>query len=72
MKLKDIISRIVDNYYKIVVETFDSETNLIKDRYIIKPHSCDSNNIPEDVLDTEVGMIVVHFDSLVIAVEERK
>lgn len=72
MKVKDIISRIVDNYYKIVIETFDSETNLIKDRYVIKPHSFDFTNIPEDVLDTEVGMIVVHFDSLVIAVEERK
>ena len=63
MKVKDIISRIVDNYYKIVIETFDSETNLIKDRYVIKPHSF-------DFLDTEVGIIVVHFDSLVIAVEE--
>lgn len=70
MKVKDIISRIVDNYYKIVVEVFDGETDLIKERYFIEPHS--DGNIPEDVLNTEVEMIVVHFDSLVISVAERK
>lgn len=72
MKVKDIIPRMVDNYYKVIVEVFDSETDLIKERYTIKPHSCDFTNIPEEVWESEVGMIVVHFDSLVIAVEERK
>lgn len=72
MKVKDIFSRMFDNYYKVVVEVFDSETNLIKERYTIKQHSRDFTNIPENVWESEVDMLVVHFDSLVIAVEERK
>ena len=68
MKVKDILSKIVDNYYKIVVEAFDSETNLIKQRYYIMPHSADRSNIPPDVMENEVGMIIPHFDSLVISV----
>ena len=69
MKAKDVLSHIVDNYYKIVVEVFDKDTQLIKDRYYIKPHAVVSANIPSHVLDKEC-MIVVHFDSLVISVEE--
>lgn len=72
MKVKDILSKTVDNYMKIVVEVFDPDTNLIKERYTIEPHHANFTNIPEDVLETEVGMIIVHFDSLVISVWERR
>ena len=72
MKTRDIISRIVDNYYKICIEVFDPETNLIKKRHYIQPHKVVLTDIPEDVLDLEVKMIVPHFDSLVISVSERK
>lgn len=71
MKVKDVISTMVDNYLKIVVEVFDRETHLIKERYYIKPHAVDFTSIPEVVWDTKVGMIVLHYDSLVISVEER-
>ena len=70
MKVKDILSKIINNYYKIVVEVFDSETNLIKQRYYIKPHSADRSNIPPDVMEKEVGMIIPHFDSLVISAKD--
>ena len=70
MKVKDIISHMVDNYRKVVVEVFDSKTHLIKDRFVIQPHAVDFTNIPESVWESEVGMIVVHFDSLVISVGE--
>lgn len=72
MRVKDILSKTVDNYMKIVVEVFDPDTNLIKTRYTIEPHRVIFTNIPEDVLETEVGMIIVHFDSLVISVWERR
>lgn len=72
MKVKDIISRTVDNYIKIVVEVFDNNTHLIKERYYIQPHATNFTNIPEKVWETEVGMIVLHFDSLVISVNEGK
>lgn len=68
MKVKNILSRIVDNYYKIVIEVFDSESNMIKVRYYIEPHATNHFNIPADVKEKEVGMIIPHFDSLVIAV----
>lgn len=68
MKVKDIFRAMVDNYLKVVVEVFDSETHLIKQRYKIKPHSSDYYIIPEDVWNKEVGMVVVHFDSFMIAV----
>lgn len=71
MKVKDIISKMVDNYLKISIEVFHPHTLLIKNRYYIKPHSIDYGNIPNDVLDAEVDMLVLHFDSLVISVEER-
>lgn len=70
MKVKDIISHIVDNYLKIVVEVFDSKTHLIKERYSIPPHANAFGGIPEDVWEMEVGMLVVHFDCLVISVME--
>lgn len=72
MKVKDIIGKTVDNYMKIVVEVFDPDTNLIKERYPIEPHRANFTNIPEDVWETEVGMIILHFDSLVISVWERR
>ena len=70
MKVKDIISNMVDNYLKVVIEVFDHNTNLIKDRYYIEPHSVDFTNIPHRVWNTEVGMIVLYYDSLVISVSD--
>lgn len=70
MKVKDILSKIVDNYYKIVVEVFDSETNLIKQRYYIQPHSVDRLIPHKDVMEKEVEMIIPHLDSLVISVKD--
>lgn len=70
MKVKDVMSKIVDNYYKIVIEVFDGKTNLIKERYYIHPHSVDYSNIPQDVWEKEVGMIIPYFDSLAISVTD--
>lgn len=70
MKVNDIVSKILDNYYKIIIEVFDSETNLIKDRFTIKPHSPGHGDLPKDVLGMKVEAIIVHFDSLVICAEE--
>lgn len=69
MKVKDILSKIVDNYYKIVVEVFDSETNLIKERYYIQPHSVDRLITHKDMMEKEVEMIILHLDSLVISIK---
>lgn len=68
MKIKNILSKIVDNYYKIAIEIFDRETGLIINRYYIRPHSCDFTNIPEDVANMDVEMIIPYYDNLSICV----
>lgn len=71
MKVKDIISKMVDNYLKVSIEVFHPHTLSIKSKYTIEPHSIDYRNIPSDVWDMEVSMMVLYFDSLVVSVEER-
>lgn len=71
MKVSDIMSRTVDNYLGTIIEVFDNDTHLIKKRYHIPAHSGDYTNIPESVWNAEVGMVIVHFDSLVISVAEE-
>ena len=68
MKVKDILTKTVDNYYKIVIEIFDRETDLIINRYYIQPHSCDFTNIPESVANMKVEMIIPFYDRLSICV----
>lgn len=71
MKVKDILSKIIDNYYQIVIEVFDNETNLIKNRYFIEPHKADASKIPDSVMEMEVGMIIPYYDRLSICVKEK-
>ena len=72
MKVKDILSKTIDNYMKIVVDVFNPYTLRIKKRHIVEPHSSYFGKIPEDVLETEVEMIVLYLDRLVISVPERR
>ena len=68
MKLKDVISKIVDNYYPITIEVFDRNTQLIEKRYKIEAHKTIFDNIPDDVKELAVEMIVPYYDSLSICV----
>lgn len=68
MKVKDVLTKIVDNYYNIIIEVFDGKPGLIINRYYIRPHSCDFTNIPEDVANMDVEMIIPYYDNLSICV----
>ena len=67
MKVEEVVHKIADNYYKIVIEVFDRETNLIKERHFIEPHGT-WDKIPKDILEMEIGMITLYYDRLSIAV----
>lgn len=75
MTVKDIVCKIADNYYPIVIEVFDPETHLIKTRHKIKPHNTSDlvNTIQnESLMKMEVEMIVPFLDNLSICVKEKK
>lgn len=71
MKVEDFISKMVDNYLRIVVEVFDHNTHLIKDRFKIAPHATNYTNIPDSVWQSEIGMIIVHHDSVILSVSDE-
>lgn len=72
MTVKEFISMMLDNYRDIVVEVFDRETSLVKKKYRIEPHKCNnySVDIPEEVKKLKIGAMVLHYDSLVVTVEQ--
>ena len=68
MKVKDIISRMVDNYLEISIEVCDEKAKLMKEIYYIKPHATSFTNIPEVVWESEVWMTVLYLDRFSIVV----
>lgn len=69
MKVRDVIFKMVDNYLKITVDVFDKDL-IKKGEYVINPHELVLTDIPESVLDSKVGTMVLYFDSLSIFVFE--
>lgn len=72
MKVKNIISKVVDNYYPIVVEVFNSDTGLIEERYTMEAHAASSTHIPKNVLEMEVEMVIPFFNTLTICVTKER
>lgn len=72
MKVKDILSCMVDSFRNITVEKFDTETHLVKERYIIPPHVMDCTNIPEDVREAEVAQMVNYYDGFSIVIKDTE
>jgi hypothetical protein len=70
MKVCDLISKIVDNYVEIVIEEFKGKDRTGR-RWNITPHSTDYRNIPEDVWNAEVSMIVPYYTSISIVIESK-
>lgn len=68
MKVKDVMSKIVDNFHPITIEVFDRSTQLIEKRYKIEAHKTIFDNIPDDVKELEIEMIIPYYDSLSICV----
>lgn len=69
MTVRDVLAKMVDNYMDIVVEVFSDVTHLIKERYFIEPHKLP--DIPDEVLDTKVEAMVLHYSRLCISVWEK-
>lgn len=69
MTVRDVLAKMVDNYMDIVVEVFSKVSHLAKERYFIEPHKLP--DIPDEVLDTKVEAMVLHYSRLCISVLEK-
>ena len=69
MKVKDLISKILDNYQKIKIsEIHGLETG---EEWTIYPHSMNYENIPERIWNKEIYSIVLYYDGLYITVQDK-
>lgn len=67
MKLKYFLRNMPDTYQTITIEEIDNDTNLVKERYYIKPHS-NPFDIPEDVLEMDFDFIIPFINGISIGV----
>ena len=69
MKVKDILSKLVENYHEIRIETYNSRfgdgMNVL---YKLAPHGIGYQDIPEEIAEKEVDMIGLFLDGLSIVV----
>ena len=70
MKLCDLISKIVDSYVDIAINEYKGTEHTGR-RYIIEKHAKNYRNIPEDVWNAEVSMIVPYYDRISVEIEAR-
>lgn len=70
MKVCELISKIVDSYIDIVINEYKGIEHTGR-RYIIKKHSKDYRNIPKDIWNTEVSMIIPYYDRISVEIEVR-
>lgn len=70
MKVCDLISKIPDSYMEISINFYDHITHK-RERYIIERHFVDYNNIPNNVWESEIDMIVPFYDKISIEVNAK-
>ena len=68
MKVKDLISKMIDNYMRISISVY-KRNEFTGERYIVDPHATDYNNIPGNIWNSEIKDMVLYYDRLAIAVE---
>ena len=71
MTVRNLMAKILEFYREIVIEVYDEETLRIIDRYYIPAHSIDYSNIPKNIWEKEVDMIVLYLDRLSIGVKNN-
>lgn len=68
MKVCDLISKIVDSYVDIAINEYKGTEHTGR-RYIIEKHAKNYRNIPKDVWNAEVSMIVPYYDRISVEIE---
>ena len=66
MKVKDLMSKIVDSYGCII---FTNEKDENRD-FILYPHDTSSSSIPHRILNSEVVLITLYFNQMSIVFRE--
>ena len=68
MKVCELISKMVDRYVDIAINEYKGMEHTGR-RHIIEKHSNDYTNIPEDMWNAEVSMIIPYYDRISIVIE---
>lgn len=70
MKVCELITKIVDSYVDIAINEYKENEHTGR-RYIIEKRSKDYRNIPKDIWNAEVSMIIPYYDRISIEVEAQ-
>lgn len=70
MKVKDLISKVLDNYQKIKISEIQ-RSEPTGEEWTIYPHSMNYENIPEHIWNKEVYSIALYYDGLYITVQDK-
>lgn len=70
MKVKDLISKVLDNYQKIKISEIHG-SELTGEEWTIYPHSINYENIPEHIWNKEIYAIALYYDGLYITVQDK-
>lgn len=68
MKVKDLISKMIDNYMRISISVY-KRNEFTGERYIVGPHATDDRNIPGNIWNKEIRAMVLYYDRLSIEVD---
>lgn len=70
MKVCDLICKMLDHYVDIAINEYKGLDHTGR-RYIIEKHSNDYTNVPDDIWNAEVDMIVPYYDRISIEVQAK-
>lgn len=77
MRVKDLISKISDNYQKIKISEIHESESIVEEWTIyphsttIYPHSMSYENIPEYIWNKEIYSIALYYYGLYITVQDK-
>lgn len=64
----DFLSKIADNYLEIRINEYKNDVHTGR-RWIIPRHGKLTTEIPDDVLEAKISMIVLYFDGMSIEID---
>ena len=73
MKLKELLNKIPDHYIKLSINEHDGSTRTGR-VYLIGEHKIsqlDEHNIPDEIFDEEVTMIIPYYDWISVQVQRK-
>jgi hypothetical protein len=69
MKVRDLLTIIADSYQRIEIKEYKN-SNFTGREWTIEPHQMILKNIPVDILNKEISMIVPYYSYISILIEK--